>query len=357
MTSVIIVGAGINGLMCAHFLTRRGISVSVVDRGDIPNPTSASYGLHRLIHPWSEQRDMVIAANAIAALELWQAVLADINSTTFRQTGVVAIEQSDSEVWKDLPTETKNLCREEIAETLPFGSAPEGMSGVYFERFGFLYASQILHDLVRHLSMKGVEFHPHSAISDVEPNCGQVVTTKGTKLVADHVIIAAGVGSGDILKGLGTLNHVRFTSQRCYVAYVSSPYSMIQSSHACWASLGGGDLWGMPPSDGHFMKLGSGQFTREGNEKQPIDAMTTAPQIIAEYAALFPTMGHAKLEKAALNHWTKITAPRGHITQDRLTVITSDNGGGFKFAPFVARNAVAEVSDKQNCGSRNHGEY
>lgn len=346
MTSVTIVGAGINGLMCAHLLARCGISVSVVDRGPIPNPTSASYGLHRLIHPWSKERDMLAATHAIAALEIWQEVLTEINSMTFRQTGVVAVEQSGSEMWKDLPTETKNLCHEDLIEILPLGQAPKGMNAVSFQHFGFLYASQILYDLVRYLSVKGVKFHPNSAISDIEPCSGRVTTTNGTRFDADHVILAAGVGSGDILKRLDTLNHVRFTSKRCYVAYISNPCLLTQSSPACWASLGAGDLWGMPPSDGHYMKLGSGQFTREGNEKQPIDAMTIAPQIIAEYAGFFPTMGHAKLEKAALNHWTKITAPRGHITQDRLTVITSDNGGGFKFAPFVARHAVAEILDK-----------
>lgn len=50
--NAIIVGAGINGLMCAYDLVKRGkIKVKVYDKNQIPNPKSASFGKHRLIQP------------------------------------------------------------------------------------------------------------------------------------------------------------------------------------------------------------------------------------------------------------------------------------------------------------------
>ncbi|MEO1116109.1 MAG: FAD-dependent oxidoreductase, partial [Pseudomonadota bacterium] len=47
--TIVVVGAGISGLSTAWALTKRGINVTLLEQGPIPNPLSASGDQHRII--------------------------------------------------------------------------------------------------------------------------------------------------------------------------------------------------------------------------------------------------------------------------------------------------------------------
>lgn len=52
-TDFIVVGAGVNGLSTAFSLAMAGKSVRIIDRAGPSNHSAASWGNHRLIHPFT----------------------------------------------------------------------------------------------------------------------------------------------------------------------------------------------------------------------------------------------------------------------------------------------------------------
>ena len=103
-----------------------------------------------------------------------------------------------------------------------------------------------------------------------------------------------------------------------------------------WASLGVGDVWGMPPLRSIPMKLGCGDFTKPCDPQAVDDSTATAQKIIDKYKQLFPKFDGMEIEYAGINHWTEINSGSDYIEIDRAVIITSDNGAGFKIAPVVS---------------------
>jgi len=88
---IVAVGAGINGLLTAYCCAKAGHAVSVLDRGAISDQAAASYGMHRLIHPWSQNGDGATFDCAVSALENWHGVLSVIGCAGFIKCGVFAV--------------------------------------------------------------------------------------------------------------------------------------------------------------------------------------------------------------------------------------------------------------------------
>jgi glycine/D-amino acid oxidase-like deaminating enzyme len=303
--------------------------------------------MHRLIHPWTANADAGTANRAHHALRLWRSLLAEIDCDGFDPTGVLAVPSDGAGRFEAPAIRHERLTEAEIPELCSFLSG-SGTEAIFFPDYGVLYAERILHALAAHLAKRGVEMHPGRAVAAVDAPTGQVVFHDNVRAGFDHVVLAAGTGSGAILsRSTGLTGTVpRFAARRCHVAYLDlSGAPEMARTRVAWAALGHGDYWGMPPL-GHLpMKLGCGDFTRPGDTKAPGDATLSGRSILEQYRRRFPAFARARLLRGAYNHWTAIDAKGPACRQDRLTVVTSDNGAGFKLAPLAAREALAAYTE------------
>ena len=338
--NVIIVGAGINGLMCAYYLLKQGdVEIKLYDQSQIPNPKSASFGKHRLIHPWSNNDYVKIVQKALSALSLWRDILNDIDSDGFEQTGIFALSNKDASSQFTHDIDVGLLSATTIGELIPFLEGIDSGYVHHFPQFGILFADKILNDLILYLKKNGVQFHEGNSAVSIDAQRGEVCFSNGKIVAGDKIIIAAGYGANSIVSSSFKKDEYSlpsFRPMRCYVAYVKHPKMKIDRTVSAWASLGVGDMWGMPPMRGIPMKLGCGDFTKPCDPLAADDSTAIAQKIINKYKKLFPEFDGMEIEYAGINHWAEINSDSDYIGIDRVVIITSDNGVGFKIAPVVS---------------------
>lgn len=341
---VTVVGAGINGMLAALALNRCGCAVTLLDRGGIPEKSAASYGLHRLIHPWSAQTGYQTAARAQAALEQWRHLLAEIGAPQqFVPCGVLAVgawPHRDGD-----PVAVRTVAPDAAVRLLPLLDGGARESSVLFPDFGVLMASGILRALVRTLSAQGVHVCPFHPVRRADPGSGDAHLSDGRVVPGDAVVIAAGTGTPGLLAGSPGLRHCAAAggaAQRCYVLYADPPAPLVQTAGwPAWASLGG-DTWGMPPLRKVPMKLGYGGLTHPAGPEAP-DAAARLSEIVSAYARSYPLFRRIRPRAVRFNHWTRINNDAPFEIEGRCYVTCSDDGAGFKTAPLVARDIANAV--------------
>jgi sarcosine oxidase len=357
LKSVIIIGAGINGLMIALSMRCAGWSVVVMDKGAIPNPQSASYGRHRLIHPYTPG-DPRKAVEAETALNRWEAIWQILERSYFVNTGVLSIEAPGQEIMSNvsivsncLPVVEK-LTISEAQTMMPLLCGGAFESAYLFPRYGVLLADRILVDMVALLVKQGVLFLPHTPARSVDTAGGSVNDTAGTTRKADCVVVAAGTGTAEILASCAWdgVGHADFVAKRCYVLYAETPHRLLpnKGNMPAWVSLYDGDLWGVPPVSGMPLKIGCSAFTHTSMPFTPMKTdLCVADEMIRRYELRFPQFRHLKPTLLAHNHWTQGPSD-SHIYQSgRGFLVSACSGAGFKFAPLIGEKVLNLIDKNQ----------
>lgn len=343
--TILIIGAGINGLVCAYYLVQRGnVEIKILDQGKIPNPESASCGKHRLIHPWSNINSIHDAERALLALKLWRDLLCEISSDGFEQTGVLAVGDCKGEYRSVPDLDAQVISSAEQAQLFPFFDGINDGYMYLFPQFGVLFAEKILNDLTLYLRRNGVHFLESNSVASIDAHRGQIQLEHGQIISGDKIIVAAGYGTDDIVQSSFEAQYSllpRFRPMRCCVTYVTHPIiNDMEMAMPAWASLGVGDMWGIPPLRGIPMKLGCGDFTMPSDRRSKGSPPSIAKNITERYSKLFPLFEGLEIETVGINHWARINSDAEYIQIDKAVIVTSDNGSGFKFAPLVSSNIV-----------------
>ncbi|MCV0427753.1 MAG: FAD-binding oxidoreductase, partial [Roseibium sp.] len=160
--TILVVGAGISGLSTAWALTKRGVPVTLVEQGPIPNPLSASGDQHRIIRrayggQGGYQRRI---GDAYAA---WDEMWDDLGSKHLAETGFMLFSQEPGdggEVYRDGLIEGgypfEELTAEQTAERYPFVDATTIRYGAVSAEGGVLLCQKIAVGLRDWLIAKGV---------------------------------------------------------------------------------------------------------------------------------------------------------------------------------------------------------
>lgn len=334
--------------MAAHGLLKAGYSPIVCDSGPIPNPLAASHGMHRLIHPWSLQRDVNKAQAALQSLQMWKVLLQDIGYDGFVPTGILAVGEAGAALMA-VVADAQELGPDEVGRLMPALDQAPPPRAIYFPQFGVLMAGAILEALTCELSRNGVSFRPCSPVASLHDGSGRVLFKDGSVMHCEAIVLAAGTGTRDILErsDIASKEDIEqwvFHAYRSYVLYVlNSVFSPLTAPNTAWASLGEGDLWGMPRIGSFPAKFGCGALTHR------VDAIACTQEIksrmIASYCKIsdrFDVLRHGRL---AWNEWTKINSSAYGIHSGRCLIVTSDNGEGFKYAPLAGQWATKQMSE------------
>ncbi|WP_163835239.1 NAD(P)/FAD-dependent oxidoreductase [Spartinivicinus ruber] len=342
MKSVIIIGAGINGLMTAYEFNRAGWHVTVVDQGSIPNPKSASHGLHRLIHPYTPNKPERVNATK-KALNMWHNLWGVLGQTHFYKTGVVLLEKQDVP-WL---TASYKLSFDDACKLMPILSGSTKASAYLFPEYGVLMASQILQDLVTLLAKLGVSIRSNQKVQTINSTTATVATITGEKFSADFVVITAGIGTSALL---GQMNHweglsqQNFATKRCFVLYAELPTTLIpvRSYMPAWTFPAYNDLWGIPLILDIPLKLGCGSLTHTVDTNDlPINENHLVSQFIMHFKEFFPNCSQIKPKLLAYNHRTQGPTDMAQVFRNDLCYLVSACSGiGFKYAPLTAKTVV-----------------
>ncbi len=209
-TGVVIVGGGIIGTCTAFYLARKGVPVTLCEKGHIAGEQSSrNWGWCRKMG-----RDPREIPLAIEALRLWGEMNDAVQAETgYRRCGIVYLCKTPEDLAKKsawleaaqpYQLDTRMLTRAEAAEKLP-GLTGEWAGALYTESDGRgepQMAAPAIAEAARRL---GASIVTQCAVRGIETKAGRVsavVTEKG-RIACDSVVLAGGVWSRLFCGNLG----------------------------------------------------------------------------------------------------------------------------------------------------------
>jgi FAD dependent oxidoreductase TIGR03364 len=185
---VLVIGAGIVGLACAHEALERGLSVIVIDRDERASGAS----IRNFGHACATAQSGTALAYGRAARETWLR-LAEEAGFWVRSHGTLMVARADDElaVLEEFATlrgdEVRMVTAPGVAEHASFG--PGVVGGAWLPRDLRVDPRECVAKIAGHLAARGVRFHFGTTAHVVEP--GYVRTSRGG-LRADRIILATG---------------------------------------------------------------------------------------------------------------------------------------------------------------------
>lgn len=151
---VIVVGGGIIGTASAHFLSKRGHKVQILEQAAIPNPLGSS-GDHASAFPLTHGKDSFYTDLAVKAQALWRELQHDTHQELLLQNGVLelaagdgAYEESCFKALSDLKLPVQKLNQAQLRERyrmlrvrgFKFGVFHQGGGMVWVKKAAELFA-------------------------------------------------------------------------------------------------------------------------------------------------------------------------------------------------------------------------
>jgi sarcosine oxidase len=350
--TIVVVGAGILGLMTAHRCAEQGWSVIVLERGSIPHRASSSFDEHRILrrlHPGQPGR-MRLAARAEQA---WLELDRDLGGGLYHRCGALMVGPSAV-----LGADVSDQLREGNGFTWTTGALlrqrfvrlklPPTTSGYFDACAGVLLAHATLEALKRRLeSLPRVCLRAHCEVVRVDVDRARVELGDGEIIRGDALVLCAGVWSAAL-----TGPRADMTIMRQSLIYLEPP-TAIGAELSAWPAMPrlgtrDGD-WLIPPVSGTHLKMTAARTCRPVGQ---VEAQARTPMPIQRYlAGRFTHLIHgadpAWIAGFAECHYLE---PQGGARLKPRWVGAASlqcsgcGGAAFKFAPVIAEHLVRQLS-------------
>ena len=348
---VIIVGGGIAGLSTAWALTKRGHTVTLIERGQIPNPIAASGDHHRIM------RRAYSAASGYApmiteAFEAWDSVWEDIGANHYDARGFALFSHYDGD---DADVFRKGLDAggfaydyvkdEEWQQRFPFLERDAMQWGVFSPEGGELHCRKIALGLRDWLLARSTKLIENTNVTAIDTDYAVVTLADGSTLSADRIVFAAGGWTPDLLPHM----QEQLTIYRTAVVYMNPPAQFAAAWEASPVILDiGGKIEGyvLPPSGGAGLKFGSTQHRRkaENADTNRIARENEGHEMLAYFSGVIRNLDQYQPLDVVTCAYTYTTDENFTAEQlGRTLVVSACSGHGYKFGSAVGRRAADAV--------------
>ncbi|MFI5916441.1 NAD(P)/FAD-dependent oxidoreductase [Dactylosporangium sp. NPDC051541] len=345
---VVVVGAGITGLLAAVRCTQAGHRVVLVDRGAIPHPGSTSFDQHRAL------RALTVGdpAGTGAAMRLhrrWReldALLSDrLSGALYRRVGVLTALLGPAAEAGALDTAEAVRLAIRIADPADFPHIgfPEGTAAAVFEpQAGVLLADRFLHAAGRWLRRQPLaELRPGRTVVDVRPDGGRVRLADGTAESGDAVLVAAGPWTARLL-GLPVVLH------RQSMVYLRPPAGLVNR----WAATpvaGGigtdGRAWLLPSVAGTLLKVSTDAVRHEVSDlADPSNQARWTARVLSS-GAIRDIERYDVVRARQCHYATQADGGTGFVRVGPAVWARPASGGdGFRTAPLAVDAVASQLS-------------
>jgi sarcosine oxidase len=339
---VIIVGAGVVGLLTAVECVAAGHSVTLVDADDPRHRYAASNDAHRVVRALHVgDRRLTMAAGR--AVEGWRALRERLHTTLLTEVGALTVlpETSVQTAIDDLTAAGEPavaLSPAECAARYPNVAFPAGTAAVLEPRAGVVLAERALDTVLAWLRPKATVRLGQRVVSVA---AGTVRTADGTELTGDTVLVAAGPWSRELLPEAVADRLVLYRQTTLYCRRLAGPSLPVIPSFG--TAIG---AWLVPPVEDTPLRLSAHHACRE---VPAIDGFA-APrrrrdELIAEFAKLLPGFGAESVLAARDAYYLSDPVGNGPLSVGDAGVwqLAACGGMSFKFAPSIAAALVARA--------------
>lgn len=362
---IAIVGAGINGVTAAVELARRSHQVTLLDPGPLPHPLASSTDISKVVRMeyGPDEEYMALAERALTGWQEWNR---EFGVDLFQQTGVLYLRRSEMkhgtyewDSWKLLNKRghhPQRLSVPEIKKRFPMWNTRKYVDGFYDPEGGFAESGRVVLQLADKATKLGVKLRAGTAFEELLEKNGRVrglVTTDGTKISADRVIVAAGAWTQYLLPWLKP--YLRSNGMPVFHLAPDQPENFRATVFPVFASdTPATGYYGFPINRDGVLKIArhwdGREMHPESNERFVNES--ELKNLRAYLSETFPSLANARIVYTRICLYSDTWD--GHFWVDYdpnhpgLVVAAGDSGHGFKFAPIWGEIIADAVEEKSN---------
>ena len=261
--NICIVGAGIFGMAAALELRNRGHEITLIERGQIPNPEASSTDVSKVIRRTNYPNETYVELVTRAAAQ-WQAWHNRTSRSIYFQHGALIVSrdlEADHEThagWETLNRLGKDvyeLTAGEVRERFPQFTVSDEDSLFFDPWAGYLRSGRALEDLAKLASEAGVTILENTLVTAVEETpAGARVRTESEWKDCDRAVVSAGPWVSELVPEMK--KRVRITRQQMAFFAPEDPGPFERTRFPVWMIFSPGNLWyGFPYLHEGFVKV------------------------------------------------------------------------------------------------------
>jgi sarcosine oxidase len=355
---VIVVGAGILGMVTSWILARSGHHVVLVDRGPIPNPDSASFDQHRLLHDF--ESSLGDAAKLMrVSLAGWGELWRDLGHSFVVPSDVLAVSAAEGDLaersadaFSRAGIDHELLDVQVLQQRYPHLQFPEARFGVLRRKGGLLLAEQLLIALAQRLRVLGTEMMAGSSVTAIDTIRTSIDLASGVTLAGDRIILTAGAWASRIAPKLE--NQIWAHRQISIFPKWPQRYEQHWRRSPIVVDFGGHQgLWLAPPLGNTELKLAASchgsrwnfdlNCGRAPSDDEGVSVLGHFARYLTDAAAY--SVARAKTCFYSMSIERKLVVERLAKHSADIWVVCGCSGQGFKFAPAIAGLIVGLVEE------------
>lgn len=365
MLTIIIIGAGINGVVAAIELRRRGHRVTMLDPGPIPHPLAASTDISKAVRS-SYGPDEDYTALAERAIARWREWNNEFGVELYHENGVLFLTQGEMKpggfeyetmrLLKARGHRVERMTTDKVRLRFPAFNAERFRDGLYDPEGGYAESGHAVSLLLQRALEAGVQVHGTTRFAALDERNGGiagVVLDDGGRLDADVVVAATGSWTPHLFPF--TAGFFRSTGHPIFHLRPNDPAPF----HRDRLPMFGADItqtgyYGFPATADGVVKLG---LHGPGREMGPDSAerVVTRDQeeeLRAFLSWAFPDIAKAPIVYTRICLYCDTNDGDFWIAQDPerpgFFIAAGDSGHGFKFAPLLGELIADCVEAKAN---------
>jgi glycine/D-amino acid oxidase-like deaminating enzyme len=365
MLTSIVIGAGINGVVAAIELKKRGHKVILIDPGPLPHPLAASSDISKAIRA-TYGADEEYTALAERAIELWHGWNKEFEEPLYHEVGVMflrrrTMEEGDFEYesFKLLESrghrvERMNPAR--LRQRFPAWNAELYQDGLFDAQGGYAESGRVVAQLIERAKSAGVEMREGQQfhhLDEGDKRVQGVVLRDGARIAGDVVIVATGAWTPYVLPW--TRDFLRSTAHPLFHLQPKEPELFAPDCFPMFgADITSTGYYGFPIGREGVVKIGRHGVGRKMSPDSP-DRLVNAEEeknLRDFLSTTFPGLASAPIVSTHMCLYSDTADGDFWIAPDPertgLIVAAGDSGHGFKFAPVLGEIIADAAEGKSN---------
>jgi glycine/D-amino acid oxidase-like deaminating enzyme len=364
MLTVVIVGAGVNGVTAAIELKRRGHEVTLIDPGPLPHPLAASTDISKAVRA-AYGADEDYTALAERSIELWHDWNRQFGLELFHKTGALFLRQRkmqpgdfEYESYKVLEKRGHKFERinsAKVRERFPAFNAELYQDGFFDPQAGYVESGCVVATLVARAKSLGVELRERAklvALDEGDDRIKGIVLQDRNRIAGDAVVVAVGAWTPYALPFTGKF--FRATGHPVFHLKPQKPELFSPKRFPFFgADISTTGYYGFPLNQG-VVKIANHGPGREMSPESPERAVTPQEEKdLHEFlSGSLPALASAPIVYTRICMYCDTPDGDFWIAPDPerpgLVIATGDCGHGFKFAPVLGEIIADAVEGKSN---------
>ena len=361
----VVVGAGINGVVAAIELRKRGNDVVLVDPGPVPHPLAASNDISKVVRA-AYGADKEYTKLAERSRGIWQQWNVEFGVELYHEVGFLCMRQRPMQAG-DFEYESLRLLERRghriervnsdyLRRHFPAWSADRYRDGFLDFEAGYAESGRAVAVLIKRAKSIGVALREHAKFSGLDETSDRVkgiALESGEKVPADAVVMTVGAWTPYVLPFTG--DFFRASGQPVFHLKPAQPELFTPERFPIFgADISATGFYGFPLNRDGVVKIANHGLGREMSPDSPEGVVTKEEENrMREFLAdSFPLLADAAVVFTRVCFYCDTKDGDFWIAPDPeragLTIAAGDCGHGFKFAPVLGGIIADAVEGKVN---------